>query len=260
MSERDVTRVLIAFDCAQPGSEVLRRLPQLLGSEQLALTGLYVEDEDLLRAARLPGLREISPTGQLLELSLERIERELEADHARIRARFEEVARDLRFHHSFEVTRGRLTDAICAAAERSDFVLVSRTLRASGLQPRPAPQFGPLLAQAKSVLFVNEPWSSGHAVVVLGANAAALAAARTIASAESLELVVALPVAAEPPATLPREAVVERLPEWSEDAIARLCSHHDARLLVVAPGEPLDTAALLAGLMDRLPCSLLKLA
>ena len=236
MSERDVTRVLIAFDCAQPGSEVLRRLPQLLGSEQLALTGLYVEDEDLLRAARLPGLREISPTGQLLELSLERIERELEADHARIRARFEEVARDLRFHHSFEVTRGRLTDAICAAAERSDFVLVSRTLRASGLQPRPAPQFGPLLAQAKSVLFVNEPWSSGHAVVVLGA------------------------VAAEPPATLPREAVVERLPEWSEDAIARLCSHHDARLLVVAPGEPLDTAALLAGLMDRLPCSLLKLA
>jgi hypothetical protein len=259
MNERIHTRVLVALDCDRPSSDALQRLPQLLGSESLELTGLYVEDEDLMRAARLPGLREISLAGHETELTLDRLEQELTRDLARIRSAFEDAAKQLQLRARFEVARGRIAEALCAAASQSDFVLVSRALRTSGLRPRAAPQFGQLASQARRILFVNEPWASGTSIVVLGADPEALAAGLRLAEAESLDLVVAVPHAAAAPRTLPPKTTLVRVPYWSEDAIANLCMRHDARLLIVPPDTGLETGALLTGLLDRLPCSLLKL-
>ena len=260
MIEPSRTRVLVALDNGHPSSEALQQLAQLLDAESLELIGLYVEDENLRRAARLPGLREISLSGQELELSLERIEADVARDLVRIRSGFEHTARALRLRCRFEVARGYIAEALCAAATKSDFVLVSRTLRASGLRGRSAPHFGPLVSQARRILFVNEPWASGKSVIVLGNDPVAIATGRRLAEAESLELVVALPHFSGAPRELPPQATIARLPDWSEDAIANLCLRHDARLLIVAEGADLDTAALLTGLLDRLPCSLLKLA
>ena len=85
-----------------------------------------------------------------------------------MRKAFEALAHELSLRCRVEVARGRLSEALCTAASESDFVLVSRTVRTSGLRPRTAPQFGPLLHQTRRVLFVNEPWASGSTVVVLG--------------------------------------------------------------------------------------------
>ena len=50
------------------------------------------------------------------------------------------------------------------------------------------------------------------------------------------------------------------LGDLEEDTLARVCLEADARLLVIPPGTDLDWAELLVSLMDKVPCSLLKLA
>lgn len=260
MNERLRKRVLVALDCTHPSGETLRQLPRLLGSAPLEITGLYIEDEDLMRAARLPGLREISLTGQIVELDLDRLRRDIAAELATVRKAFEELARELSLHCRVEVARGRVSETLCTAASESDFVLVSRTVRTSGLRPRTAPQFGPLLHQTRRVLFVNEPWASGTTVIVLGDDREAIDTGKRLADAEGLRLIVALPRSAPLPPGLPDACEIVRLSDRSEDAIADLCQQRDARLLIVPGDDDLDTATLLTGLMDRLPCSLLKLA
>jgi hypothetical protein len=259
-SERTATRVLVALDCAYPSSEALQELVGLLGTEQVELTGLYIEDEDLFRAASFPGLREISLTGQMLELNADRLRGDIDRDLARIRRAFEELADRLRLRHRFAVARGRLADALSEAASESDFVVVSRTVRVSGLRTRPAPCFDPLLKQAKGVLFVNEPWASGSSVIVLGAEPAALAAAAHIAEAEHIRLVVALPQHVPQPASLPQGAHLVRITDRGVTAVAELCLRREARLLVLPADAGLETGALLALLLDRVSCSVLKLA
>ena len=258
-------RLLVALDCASPSEAVLRALLRLLDADTLDVTALYVEDEDVLRAARLPGAREISLSGHEVSLDAARLARDMAADVTAARQSFEHLARRLarqhrRLQHHFRVARGRMAEELNRAADQSDFVLVTRALRASGLRPRLARTFTGLVSQKKHVLFVNEPWASGSTVVVLGTRESALHFAERLADADDLGLVVALPPAAPPPQGLPPDARMRPLAEWNEAAIAELCLREDARLLVAPPQSGMDWEALLISLMDRLPCSLLKMA
>ena len=74
-------RVLLTLDCGSVDEDALRAL-KLLGdnAEEPEVTGLYVEDEDLLNAAQLPGLTEVSPHGELMPLSLDSLSRRLADD------------------------------------------------------------------------------------------------------------------------------------------------------------------------------------
>lgn len=263
MSAERHLRVLIAFDSGHLSEQLLRQLPHWLGADALEMIGLYVEDEDLLRAARLPGLREISFSGQPSSLEPQRIGEALAREAAAARSAFELLASRLatehrQLAHRFVVARGRVTDELCHAADESDFVMVTRTLRATGLRPRLGPSFRELIRQPRHVLFVNEPWASGTSVVVLDGDASALGYGRRLAEAENLRLVLALP----PDAPEPTEPglTTRRLPDLDEERIAELCHREDARLLIVSPSGEVDLTGLLTSLMDRLPCSLLKLA
>jgi len=264
MSAAARLRVLISFEATHPTEELLSLLPQLLGPGELELTGLYVEDEDLLRAAQLPMLREVTLKGQLSQLDEPRLRREQAREASAIRQAFEALASAMRLRHRFIVTRGRATEELARVAADSDFVMVARALRASGLRPRSGTHYGALVRQPKNVLFVNEPWRSGSSVVVLHGSPQATAAARRFAAADDLRLVLAVPAsqagAGAATADLP-EGVDRRvaLPAWTEEAIADLCLAEDARLLVVPRTQELDLSELLPQLMDRLPCSVLQL-
>ena len=100
-------RVLLSFDSTHPSEELLNLLPLLLGQAPLELTGLYVEDEDVLRAAALPGLREVTLNGRISSLDPERMLREQAQEASAIRAAFEKLAAAMRLHHRFLITRGR---------------------------------------------------------------------------------------------------------------------------------------------------------
>ena len=264
MSAADRLRVLISFDSCHPTQELLSLLPQLLGPAELELTGLYVEDEDLARAARLPLLREVTLKGQLSQLNEERVRDEQSREAAAIRGAFEQLASRMRLQHRFIVTRGRATEELVRIAGDADFVMVARALRTSGLRARSGTHYGALVRQPKNMLFVNEPWRSGSSIVVLHGTPQATASGRRFAAADDLPLILAVPPqearGAMGTEDLP-EGVARRvvLSSWSEEAIADLCLAEDARLLVVPRTDNLDLSELLPKLMDRLPCSVLQL-
>ena len=263
MKAETITRVLISFDCGHPSEELLQLLPRLLGTRPLELTGLYVEDEDLLQAAALPCLREVSLNGQVAAMDVNRLQQEQAAEASAIRRTFEAVAARMQMQHRFLVTRGRASEELTRIADDSDFVLITRALRTSGLRPRSGVHYDGLLRRSRNILFVNEPWKSGSSVVVLGGTGDSLEVARRFSEAESLTVVLAAK-ASEPqsPEADPKLLQGERrvtLAEWTEQAIADLCLAEDARLLIVPETHPVDWAELLPTLVDRLPCSVLQL-
>lgn len=267
MTNERIVRVLVTLDGTRPNEGALRALWSLLESDGLEMTGLYVEDEELLRAAALPCFREVSFAGTASPLDAAGIARDLALEAAAARRSFEDLAGQLtREHrhlvHRFRLARGRIGDELDRAAADSDLVLVTRALRGTGMRTRAPRAFARLVQQPKHVLFVNEPWASGSSVVVLHASDTALEHGIRLAAAEGLRLVVVTPVAAPtPPADrLPRGTSIRQLTRWDEATIAELCLREDARLLVLPELPGLDWAELLISLMDRLPCSVLKLS
>jgi hypothetical protein len=263
MTER-VTRVLLTLECDRLDADAMKAVVRLAGDGELEMLGLFVEDEDLLRAARLPGLTEVSVnTGEVKTVSVEQIQEQVAGQARRAREVFEASARGLKVKHSFRIARGRAVDAVAEAALTSDIVVVSRALRASGLRSRRGVHFESLVKKHGNILFVNEPWASGASVVVLCESTPTdcerpLSVARRIADAENIELVLAVPPGAQSVERSPADRVVH-LDAWSEDAVAALCDQEDARLLVLPPTEKLDWRALLMNIVDRVPCSLLRL-
>ncbi len=255
-------RVLLTLDCGSVDEDALRAL-KLLGdnAEEPEVTGLYVEDEDLLNAAQLPGLTEVSPHGELMPLSLDSLSRRLAEQAERARTDFEALARRAKLNFRFQIARGRLLDTLLAAAARSDLVVISRSLRSAGLRTRHGSHFEPLVRAHRNLLFVNEPWRSGSSIVALCEGLEGcerpLAIARRIASAEELEFVVAVPANVDAKDIDADRVVV--LPEWTEQALVSVCEAEDARLLVLPPTEGLDWRSVLLRLVDRLSCSLLRL-
>lgn len=267
MSIERIRRVLLALDDVRPDADVLRALQSLLDLDALEMTGLFLEDEELLRAARLPGFREIDFSGAALPLDRERLLRDMalqaRAAEEAFRALAERLTREhWRLAHRFRVARGRFAEELDRAAAEADFVLVTRRARGGGFRQRLGRTFANLVRQPRHVLFVNEPWASGTSVVVVNAGRTALDHAALIAEAQGLRLVIANPVAVPPPPAtrLPPNTVVRQLTSLDEQAIADLCLREDARLLVLPELPGLDWAELLLTLTDRLPCSILKLA
>jgi len=262
MASENVTRILLTLDCDHLDVDLLKAIAALAGERNLELVCLYVEDEDLLKAARLPGLSEVSlSTGEVTQLTPDRIEAQVASQARSARKQFESSARPLNLDYSFRVARGPAAETVAQAAVASDIVVISRALRASGLRSRRGSHFTPIIEQHANVLFVNEPWASGGEVIVLCESAAserALTVARRIAQAENIDLLVAVPVDRAGARLLPGDRVIV-LDAWTEDGIAALCERENARLLVVPPTEKLDWRALLLNTIDRVPCSLLRL-
>ena len=259
------TRVLLTLDCGAVDADSLRAAKLIAADGQLEITGLYVEDEDLYRAAQLPGATEVSSAGQISVLDHDALAVQIGQEAQRARMQFEKLAGVLKLPFSFRIARGRLVETLLNAAAKSDLVVVSRSLRTSGLRARHASEFRPLIEQQRSLLFINEPWRSGRAVIVLCESPSprserALLAGKRIAEDDDLRLLMAVPQGFEP-ADSARPAGVELLvlPEWTEAAIVDLCETSDARLLVVPAGQHIDWRTMLLRLVDRLSCSLLKL-
>lgn len=267
MAVERIRRVLLALDDDRPDENVLLALQRLLDLDALEMTALFLEDEELLRAARLPFLREVSFTGVAAPLDAERLRRDMARQADAAERAFQALAQRLahqrwRLAHRFRIARGRFADELDRAAADAEFVLVTRRSRGAGLRQRLGRTFANLVRQPRHVLFVSEPWASGSSVVVVNSSSTALDYAALIAEAEGLRLVVANPIAVPPPSPgrLPENTVVRQLTSLDEQTIADLCLREDARLLVLAQIPDLDWAELLLSLTDRLPSSILKIA
>ncbi|MBV1905250.1 MAG: hypothetical protein KUG75_04175 [Pseudomonadales bacterium] len=261
---KQITRILFTLECDSIDQDAMRALAVFSNGNTLELTGLYVEDQDLVNAGQLPGLVEISlSSGEISKLSPLRVNRQISSQQKKIKTQFEASARNLNYNAMFKVVKGRVFEMLTEAAIDSDIVVVSRSLRHTGMRAHHGSRFEPLVSQHTNFLFINEPWRTGECIIALYDPAASnhsvtLDVARKFAEREQIELILAVPQKEISNLAETTERSIA-LQDWSEDSIVQLCQFKNARLLILPESKNLDWRKLLLGLIDRLQCSLLRL-
>jgi nucleotide-binding universal stress UspA family protein len=145
-----ITRILVALDTSARSLAALDTAAALASALSAELTGLFVEDINLLRLAELPFAREVghaSAANRPLEFS--EVERALRGQAARIERAMAEAAGRLQLQWSFRVARGQVVPQILEVAEEVDLVVFGKEGRAAGPATHPGrpaiPAAGPVL-------------------------------------------------------------------------------------------------------------------
>lgn len=110
-------RVVVALDASCAGLLALELAADLAAALRASLAGLYVEEEDLLRAADLPFVRQVrAQSGRVAPFTADELERYWRALAAEARTALTEAAETHRIDYSFRVVRGRAAQVIAEAA------------------------------------------------------------------------------------------------------------------------------------------------
>jgi len=125
-------RILVALDTSTGSRLALRRAADLARRLDAELSGLFVEDENLLHLAGLPFARELSASGAAARrLSPEAMERELARQAMLLEQELEQIAASLDLRWSFRTRRGRVAGELLAARAGHQLVALGR----AALQP-----------------------------------------------------------------------------------------------------------------------------
>lgn len=130
----DVRCVVVALDASIHDLRVLEGAADLAEQLRVDLQALLVEDEDLLRLARLPFAREVNRTsGTERALNTDQLSRVLRARSDRFREAIERLATSGQIGAQLRVVRGHyLTEALSAAASTDVLFLGSGGARRMG--------------------------------------------------------------------------------------------------------------------------------
>lgn len=120
-------RILVALDGSPESRAALVSAARLAIPAEAEITGLFVEDVELLRLAGLPFAREAGvSSGVFRRLDLDDIERRFRLAAERAREALREVAGETGVRSSFRVTRGRVVPELLAAAPEAGVVAAGR--------------------------------------------------------------------------------------------------------------------------------------
>ncbi len=258
-----VQRILVAADASPQSQAALAAAVQLAAAVEAAVKGLFVEDEQLLRAAGLPFTAEVRTHSQPpTPLSDRRMERQLRRQAERAEAALQRTAESLDVPHSFQVVTGAVTQELRAAAAEADLLALGKTSTDSS-RHRLGSTARALLSECGTSVLVLRSAAPLHQPVLTyfdgsaaGDRALALAA-RCACRGEGDRLHVLLPARDDDTTARLREGVrtqcrdldVETnahiLPPSEADQLAAL-AHPPGGGLVVLPRtwEPLSTASL----------------
>ena len=99
-------RIVVTVDSGTPAAPAIDLAAALAKTRKLALRGLFIEDEDLLKVARLPFSREVLANGrQIRSLSGGELERGMARLAGEFRNALESAARQQSLHWSFSSLR-----------------------------------------------------------------------------------------------------------------------------------------------------------
>jgi nucleotide-binding universal stress UspA family protein len=252
----DDLRAVIALDPAAPLAEVFEALIALSERALPEVEVVFVEDDNLLRLASLPGMVEVAGFADSAPRALppDRLRMQLDERAARIRRACEHARLELRLQSRFTILRGEVVDSLLRAAAGADLLVVGRSLRSAGLRTwlGAAPErLAARLAAAggaATLMFVHEPWRTGRCILRIDPrNGQSATLPQRLA--EGLGRREELPVET---VELPGEDDPVALNRWLRER----CSRFDPRVLVLPltdVGERLDLTALL----EDLPASVL---
>lgn len=121
--------ILIAVDAAAPLASLLEAAALFASEWRASLTGLFVEDAELLRAASLPGVYELDiSTAAVRPLEAVSLARALRQKAEGMRSALERQAAISQVEWTFRISQGEIIQETLAAAEAELFI-VSRAAR-----------------------------------------------------------------------------------------------------------------------------------
>ena len=121
-------RVLVPLRTKAAGDVLLPWAADLALSFGIILTGLYVEDADVLALSDLPLAREVAMAdARIVELSRDRVARYFEKEAALLCRALYDIAANRRIEHDFLLRRGRLILEIGSQSEEHDIVVAETT-------------------------------------------------------------------------------------------------------------------------------------
>lgn len=119
-----VRRVVVAISPGDRSRRVIREAARVASRFDAELDGVFVEDEDLLTLAAHAFSRAIDTEGMVENLDARAVESEWRALAAEVRATLEREAAARRLKSRFEVHRARSQEAMRAAVEVGDVVVI----------------------------------------------------------------------------------------------------------------------------------------
>ena len=134
MSEREdevtIQRILIGLDTSHHSLAAMRAAAELARSLGAELHGLFVEDVNLLRVAKLPAAKELQfPFANHARLTPQRMRRQLRAQARQAREALSAICRQERIEWSFQVVQGDVSTRVLEEAAKADLLCVGRVSR-----------------------------------------------------------------------------------------------------------------------------------
>ena len=127
-SDRSFRRILVALDASPHSRAALDLAVQLAADLEADLEGLFVKDENLLRAAQLPFAEEVrTHSVSPKPLSDRRVRRQLRRQAEQAEAVLQEATEQAPVSHDFRVVEGQVTRQLLRAAEETDLVALGKT-------------------------------------------------------------------------------------------------------------------------------------
>jgi nucleotide-binding universal stress UspA family protein len=156
MSEESppLRRILVALDGSPHSRAALRAAVRLAQPFEAEIEGLFVEDERLLRAARLPFATEVRAyTAPPKRLSDQRMQRQLRYQASHAERALRRAAEQTEVPHDFRTVQGEVTAELRRAAAEVDLLVLGKTSTASSRR-RLGSTSRTLLAEAPSPVLV----------------------------------------------------------------------------------------------------------
>jgi nucleotide-binding universal stress UspA family protein len=151
---RHTARILVALDDSSDGLAALEVAALLAAGIRAEIQGLFIEDDNLIRAAGLPFTHEISVHSALRHpLTVTGLERQLTSVANQIRDELERTARRAQVHWSFEVARGPVLRVTLDHARYADLIIIGRHCLAPRSQPIRSARQTPPVKRPILVLF-----------------------------------------------------------------------------------------------------------
>ncbi|NIA71451.1 hypothetical protein HBA54_22925 [Pelagibius litoralis] len=120
-------RVLVVLDSTAANDEVLGTAATIASAEACELTGLFIEDQDLLRLAALPFAHEVQLARAITRrLEPELVRQDLRALASQARVAIAKHAALHRLTWSFQEVHGRTDEQILLAANAGDIIAMTR--------------------------------------------------------------------------------------------------------------------------------------
>ncbi|HKL51037.1 MAG TPA: universal stress protein [Wenzhouxiangellaceae bacterium] len=125
-------RILVALDTSAGSRAALRRAAELAQRIDAEMSGLFVQDENLVQLAALPFARELSASGGAgRSLSPDAMQRELDRQALLLQEELQAIAAVLDLRWSFQTRRGRVVREIADAFAGHNLLVIGR----AGMQP-----------------------------------------------------------------------------------------------------------------------------